>query len=113
MGLDQWAYAQAKNGERTELHYWRKHPNLHGWMENIWRERNPDIKEDFNCFCFELSKKDIDKLKKDIENKRLPMTRGFFFGESDEEQIYDDLDFISKAKRRMKEGYKIFYYSWW
>ncbi|ODR91767.1 hypothetical protein A8M32_08600 [Sinorhizobium alkalisoli] len=24
--------------EATALHYWRKHPNLHGWMERLYRE---------------------------------------------------------------------------
>ena len=25
--------------EEEELHYWRKHPNLQGWMENLYREK--------------------------------------------------------------------------
>jgi hypothetical protein len=49
MGLDMYAYSvpedQAINDfghlpcERTEIHYWRKHPNLHGFMETLWRRR--------------------------------------------------------------------------
>jgi hypothetical protein len=32
----------------AELHYWRKHPNLHGWMEQHYREKGDSAKS-FNC----------------------------------------------------------------
>ncbi len=44
MGLDMYAMVTNEQfdsevdfkPERTsELHYWRKHPNLHGWMEQL------------------------------------------------------------------------------
>ena len=42
MGLDMYAYVASKNDEgenvtERELAYWRKHPNLHGWMEELWK----------------------------------------------------------------------------
>ena len=43
MGLDMYAYTAAKEGQEAtarELAYWRKHPNLHGWMEQLWKSRN-------------------------------------------------------------------------
>ena len=33
MGLDQYAFSENKDGERTEIAYWRKHNRLQGWME--------------------------------------------------------------------------------
>lgn len=48
MGLDMYACTlreqpatpvDFKAEEVSELHYWRKHPNLHGWMEQLYREK--------------------------------------------------------------------------
>ena len=45
MGLDMFAYTTSEElaasvdfevETLTELHYWRKHPNLHGWMEALY-----------------------------------------------------------------------------
>jgi hypothetical protein len=45
MGLDMYAMTTTeavadavdfKVGIAAELHYWRKHPNLHGWMEALY-----------------------------------------------------------------------------
>lgn len=33
MGLDQWV---AIRGEEELIGYWRKHPDLHGWMRDLW-----------------------------------------------------------------------------
>jgi len=43
MGLDMNAYvASGPDQEVTarELAYWRKHPNLHGWMERLAESKN-------------------------------------------------------------------------
>jgi len=36
MGLDQWV---AIRGEEEPIGYWRKHPDLHGWMDELWRRK--------------------------------------------------------------------------
>ena len=36
MGLDQYAYVLREDGETLEIARWRKHPDLHGWMEKLW-----------------------------------------------------------------------------
>ena len=33
--------------QQSELHYWRKHPDLHGWMEKLYREKG-GAAESFN-----------------------------------------------------------------
>ena len=128
MGLDQFAYkTRVKPGksvdfqdevykdevEREEIHYWRKHPNIHGFMEDLYREKGGE--SDFNCRPVELTQEDIDRLAKSILDQELPKTSGFFFGQSygDEEEENDDLEFCKKASEAIKEGYTVFYDSWW
>jgi len=97
VGLDQYAYVAGRAGQRDEwwegaamnpetkqfenpavtqpreLAYWRKHPNLQGWMEQLWRSRNKPnnnlVQEDrwgsgFNGIELELTWQDLDRLEK-------------------------------------------------
>jgi hypothetical protein len=124
MGLDMYAYTAAKakadyeTGQR-EIAYWRKHPNLHGWMEQLWRykmqaeNRDPD-QHTFNGIELELDWQDIDELEQDVKNNNLPQTQGFFFGnEADDYYKDQDLDFIRKARAELFLGLKVFYNSSW
>ena len=126
MGLDQFAFkTKAKlesqvdfqsqlGGDEELLHDWRKHPNLHGWMEELYREKG-GTGEAFNCDPLQLTQEDIDRLAKDILDGALPSTDGFFFGESfgDTDEENDDLEFCKKASEAIKEGYSVYYDSWW
>ena len=80
MGLDQYAYAKPSEDseEQTELAYWRKHNRLQGWMEELYT-RKGGMKE-FNCVDLEMTEEDINDLENAIDNKSLPETGGFFFG---------------------------------
>ena len=136
MGLDMYAYVAAKAGQQNEFYegaewdedtgnmvnpavnkpreiaYWRKHPNLHGWMEQLWRERGGT--GDFNGDELELTAEDLDNLEYDVQNNRLPPTSGFFFGEgADDYYKKDDLKFIQEARAEMFLGLKVFYNSSW
>lgn len=119
MGLDQYAFAISKNGEKEELSYWRKHPNLQGWMEELWqRKGRPNFHDnspnEFNCVGLELTIEDLNNLEQDINNGDLPSTAGFFFGsDSDEYYQRQDLNFIKNAKRAIDEGKTVVYDSWW
>jgi hypothetical protein len=127
VGLDQYAYAAAKAGadwdgnNHRELSYWRKHPNLQGWMEQLWRNKGcpgGDVENcdnwNFNGIEVELTWEDLDALEEDIRNSRLPATSGFFFGTpSDEYYLKDDLEFIKKARAEIFTGLKVFYNSSW
>jgi len=119
MGLDQFAYAVDKDNNKTELAYWRKHPNLQGWMENLWEcqgrpnahENNPN---EFNCIPIELNNEDLDRLEEAITNRELPDTAGFFFGSnSDIEYGQQDLEFVQKARKALDSGLSVVYDSWW
>ena len=122
MGLDMFAYStQEKNINSDfsvknedvldEFFYWRKHPNLHGWFEKLYMQKGGD--QIFNWQYVRITIDDILELESTIKNKSLPYTKGFFFGESCEECIKDDLIFIDKAKEILKNGKSVFYCSSW
>lgn len=98
--------------DTEELAYWRKHPNLHGWMEELYRKKGGTEKS-FNGDPLVLTEEDLDELKITILTGNLPSTTGFFFGESREEINFADLEFIEKAKEAIKEGYTVYYDSSW
>ena len=136
MGLDMYAYVAARAGaqaefsegavwdaekgamvnpnatEPREIAYWRKHPNLHGWMHRLWASRGNS--GEFNGDELELTWEDLDQLEQDIRNKKLPGTSGFFFGrDADDEYREDDLKFVREAKAEAFLGLKVFYNSSW
>ena len=123
MGLDMYAIAtpavikeevdfSTNNVDGEEIKYWRKHPNLHGWMEELYY-RKGGTADSFNCVGVVLTEDDLDKLEDDIINRNLPHTSGFFFGVSDDESIKEDLEFIKVAKRSISDGMTVYYTSWW
>ena len=97
-----------------ELAYWRKHHDLHGWMERLYRAKG-GTKESFNCVPIRLSMDDLNKLENDVLNNTLPETQGFFFGTNppDEYSREQDMLFIAKAKIAITAGDAVYYDSWW
>lgn len=139
MGLDMYAYA-GREGQREqyqeqegdwdpvthewiakgpvskpiELAYWRKHPSLHGWMEQLWQQKNPEDMSTFNGIELELSWQDIDDLEQAVRHGQLPFTEGFFFGKPSDNVYYEqDLKFCTDAKAEIFLGLKVFYNSSW
>ena len=136
MGLDMYAYA-GRSGQRdefyekaqwneetkefdspvskpVELAYWRKHPSLHGWMEQLWQKRNPDDVSSFNGIELELTWEDVDDLEQAVRHGQLPFTEGFFFGKPADNVYYEeDLKFCVNAKAELFLGLKVFYNSSW
>ena len=135
-----YAYAVVQGGQHDGEEYsladWRKHNRLHGWMEELWNDKGKPfdgkLEEnpmgDFNCVPVELTLEDLDKLEADINEKVLPETGGFFFGddsfswEDDDGKPFEgnnyyhketDLQFIEDARIAIKEGKKVYYNSWW
>jgi len=147
MGLDQYAYVAARAGQNSEwwdgaeldpdtrdyrnskldkpreLAYWRKHPNLQGWMESLWKGKLHDANKDipdsdwgssFNGIELELTWEDLDELEKAVKKRKLPSTQGFFFGNDADQHYYDqDLEFIKNARAELFLGLKVFYNSSW
>jgi hypothetical protein len=136
MGLDMYAYV-GRPGQRYEFYdkshwdeqtkelvgpvtkpieiaYWRKHPSLHGWMENLWQKKNPEDMSSFNGIELELTWEDIDELEQAVRHGQLPFTDGFFFGKPSDNMYYEaDLKFCVDAKAELFLGLKVFYNSSW
>ena len=138
MGLDQYSYAATKAGQHDEFYrsstwdkntkslvsgsvtkpheiaYWRKHPSLQGWMEQLWQNKNPHDSSSFNCIELELTSEDLDQLEIAVTNRELPATQGFFFGNPSDEHYRDqDLEFIREARFYLLTGARVFYNSSW
>jgi len=141
MGLDMYAYTASRHGQYddwwsgadlnpesnefenpklskpVEIGYWRKHPNLHGWMEQLWQKKTDGIireNSEFNGVELELTREDLDQLERDIAEGFLPETNGFFFGEASDEYYKErDLEFIKQARMNLFLGLRVFYNSSW
>ena len=126
MGLDMYAYAATQSNDsatqgklvQREIAYWRKHPNLHGWMQQLWEnkmnEESRDSPHDFNGIELELTWEDLEDLERAVTHKQLPSTSGFFFGnDSDDHYREHDLKFVRDAKAEIFTGLKVFYNSSW
>ena len=137
MGLDMYAYVANKASQQDEYYngaewdettrefvnkttakpreisYWRKHPNLHGWMELLAEQKKLQYGS-FNGIELELTWEDLDALEHAVKNNQLPGTSGFFFGEdSDDYYRAQDLEFVKNAKAEIFVGLRVFYNSSW
>lgn len=140
MGLDMYAYVANRAGQQNEYYeqdlkfnpnigdydpieggvekpreiaYWRKHPNLHGWMEQLAKSKKLDYST-FNGVELELDQDDLDALEECVLEGSLPSTTGFFFGnEADDIYKETDLEFIKRARAELFCGLKVFYNSSW
>ena len=98
--------------DSMELANWRKHPNLQGWMEELWYEKGGE--GDFNCVELELTLENLDALEATLDEEALPETAGFFFGgNADDHYAEADREFIVQARAAIKQGYTVVYSSWW
>jgi hypothetical protein len=110
MGLDMyltgrkffWRNYEERDDERKEdgytvesmdvrLGYWRKHPNLHGYMVKTFGHDKDDCKE------IELTAEDLRQTIGAVKAGGLPPTSGFFFGESDGSEKDEDLKILGEA----------------
>ena len=102
---------------QTEIHAWRKHNALHGWMFNLYKSKGGVEEEDgFNCVNLNLTVEDLSNLKSDVNKDLLPETSGFFFGldsRYDATLKTDCISFIEDAMEEIGRGKKVFYTSWW
>ena len=124
MGLDQYAYkSKVSSDEFTpdnheRIFYWRKNPDLHGWMEKLWEQQNEDLvvnnpDNQFNTVYLELTADDLTDLEYQNEGETLPETTGFFFGKSDKSDKELNKEFIEIARQAINDEYRVYYFSWW
>jgi len=99
---------------KIELGYWRKHPDLHGFIVQTFAKGVDE------CQIIPLDEKKMREIIEAIRNNKLPHTQGFFFGSSDwykgkeEENIAIFEKAISWLKEKKEDQYREVYYraSW-
>jgi hypothetical protein len=127
MGLDMYAFTVDATtvGDATvdvaldpdtamQISYWRKFNALHGWMEDLYRQKGGS-KESFNCTTVRLDANDLDRLEMDTGNNKLIPVNGFFFGVQEiyPEDLESVADFVKVARQALADGKAVFYDSWW
>ena len=85
--------------EEVELGYWRKHPNLHGYIVNTFAEGVDECQE------IGLTKENLQQIVEAVKNRQLPHTVGFFFGSSEDsdDQIAHDTEIFENALKWLQE----------
>lgn len=114
MGLDMylegrkflWGYGEIKRPTEDgfevkykylELGYWRKHPNLHGYIVETFASGVDE------CQDIDLSAEDLQTIINAVRTKALPHTEGFFFGESDGTEDEETIQIFEKAIAWLKD----------
>lgn len=137
MGLDQNLFAVDEDAcdqdgnimdreSMEEIGYWRKHADLHGFVESLWekagcpgadeRHQDPMFGSLFNCIPFELTEEHIQQIIECSERRSFgdaDGTTGFFFGQTFPEDHDKTIEIMKHALELKKEGKRIFYDSWW
>jgi hypothetical protein len=77
----------------VNLGYWRKHPNLHGYIVKTFADGLDECQE------IPLDVEQLKTIVGAVKEKRLPPTTGFFFGAStlDDAEIADDVKQLERA----------------
>lgn len=93
-----------------DIGYWRKHPNLHGYIVKNFANGIDD------CQDISLTAEDLEKILEAVLNDDLPKTGGFFFGESDSADEQDTVEKLNSAitwlkTQSDKHVFKEVYYS--
>ena len=101
----------------VKIAYWRKHPNLHGFIVETFAGGND------NCQDIELDISQLQTIIEAVKANALPKTEGFFFGVSngDEAELQDDLEQLGKAvswltplhKQEEQAWYSVIYRASW
>jgi hypothetical protein len=76
-----------------EIGYWRKHPDLHGFIVQTFADGEDD------CRPIEMGSDEIYKILEAVETDQLPHTEGFFFGESQPEYKAETIEILNGALR--------------
>lgn len=96
-----------------ELAYWRKFNQLHGWMEDLYRQKGGE--EEFNCVTVRLDTENLNDLETWLLQGDKTPRPGFFFGSGEiyPEHLASTQTFIQDARSAIAEGHVVLYDSWW
>lgn len=104
--------------DNEDVYYWRKHPDLHGYMEDLYYKKGGEDQV-FNCSRLILDKEDVEELLEKIKRQvagsnEFETTEGFFFGETDDEYWKEDVEVFEKLLKETDwDKETVYYSSWW
>lgn len=116
MGLDMYLFKRINvnpDPVDEEIGYWRKQPNLHGFIANEFSGGSTNVEE------IHLNQDKLEKIIKAVEGDVLPETQGFFFGTHDhgDEMKKYTIKVFREAQEFLKQNrdnnVEVFYYAWW
>jgi hypothetical protein len=116
MGLDMDFYKVNGNGEKEHLHYFRKHSDLNGILQECWMEKNPGKGgDDFNCSEFEITNSEVERVVAFMESRYEEDKHysGFFWGRSSEEDWEETEDLMVVITEILASGDKVVYTPCW
>lgn len=122
MGLDMYFFQVPKGKgpdtkDKVELKYFRKHSDLHGWLEDEWRAQNSENENaewnGFNCVYMEITPPILMRLKDYLTLPEKKHYQGFFWGATDDEQWKETRELVARMEEIINSGDKVYYYSWW
>jgi hypothetical protein len=87
----------AVKGRTLRLGYWRKHPDLHGYIVNTFADGKDE------CQDIELGPDELRQILAASEADKLPETSGFFFGKSQPEDKAATKEILEKAIAWLEE----------
>lgn len=120
MGLDQYLFVVDEFGESSEVAYWRKCNQIHGFFDRLCGGVE-------NCERYYIDFSDLIRLRDlceevishpNIAEKELPVMMGCFFGGYEYNNYYfDDLkNTVGKLNNVINnhcDGDEYYYYAWW
>ena len=90
--------------------YWRKHWDMHDWFYELHLRRGGSDGRVFDEGGeIELTLADIASLHSDLKDRKDPKWSTHFDWTYDEDFREADFHFIYKAKRKLKQGKRLFY----
>lgn len=110
MGLDMFLCIDDGVGEQ-EIGYWRKHPNLHGFIVNEFADGVDE------CQKIYLTRADLRRILDAVKEDALPHTDGFFFGASRPEHKEQTIEILERAIDFLKKPHprdaRVYYQASW
>ena len=100
----------------SQLAYFRKHCDLHGWLTDKWHEKHPEtVGTDFNTTYMEITPELLKEMTA-YARKKHPYSEynGFFWGDSTPDDWKETRKLCKEIRAILKSGLgRVFYYSWW
>ena len=112
MGLDQYAVAEKAGEENITFANWRKHRNLHTYMEGVYQRQCRQNDERIQCFNgvdLYLNLHDLDELERHHPLPFVSHRHHFNWGQSTPEDDVTTREFIARARELLVNEYDVYY----